>query len=135
MAFLLWKDQYSVGVEEMNRQHQKLIGMINDLHDAMSQGKGSSVLQDLLGRMSDYTSEHFKSEEELMSKYNYPGLDAQIQAHKAFVEKIHDFQQKFSKGQILLSLEVMSFLRDWLIQHIGKMDKEYADFFHQHGVQ
>jgi hemerythrin len=52
MAQLLaWKPEYSVGVSELDQQHKGLVAMMNELHDAMMQGKGSEVLGGILKRL------------------------------------------------------------------------------------
>ena len=43
MALIQWNDSLKVGVAEIDKQHQKLVDMINDLHDAMRQGQGNAV--------------------------------------------------------------------------------------------
>ncbi len=39
MSFIDWTEQMSIHVPEMDAQHMQLIQLLNDLHDAMEEGK------------------------------------------------------------------------------------------------
>lgn len=135
MALISWSDKYSVGVSEMDSHHKKLLEMINSLHDAMKQGKSKEVLSKTVKELLDYTDFHFKKEEDYMKKYKYSGLSEQLNQHKFFVDKIKKFQDDLNSGKLTLSIEVMNFLRDWLINHIQILDKKYSDLFNEHGLK
>ena len=128
MAFLEWKNEMSVGVAAMDAQHQKLIQLINQLADAMSAGKGKEVVQMVLRELVGYTKTHFGSEERLLLTNNYPEYGEQKTEHDQFTKKIVDFQAQFRAGKIALSIELMNFLREWLVGHIQGRDKRYGAF-------
>lgn len=128
MPFMEWSDKLETGVKEADEQHKKLVGLINDLYDAMKQGKGREVIDKVLDELVKYAWYHFTTEETLMSKYGYPELQAHKREHEAFKAKIKEFLEKKAKGEITLSVEVMSFLKDWLVKHIMGTDKKYGPF-------
>lgn len=134
MALFDWKDDYSVGVEDMDSQHKVLIVAINRLHEAMKSGKAKEIQKKILDELIDYTTVHFTAEEKIMRQYAYPGLDEQKKQHQQFVSKLAGFLEDYNSGKLMLSLEIMKFLRDWLSNHIRKIDKQYSDFFNQKGV-
>ncbi len=134
MAFVEWKESLSVQVEKFDQAHQKLIAMINRLHDAMSAGKGATVLKDLLLELREYTQVHFLEEETLMKEQDYPTYPDHKRLHDAFVAKIQEFEKKFNEGRVMVSLEIMGFLRDWLIHHIAEIDHQYSNFFQEKGI-
>lgn len=123
-----WSDKLETGVKEADDQHKKLVGLINDLYDAMKQGKGREVIDKVLDELVKYAWYHFTTEETLMSKYGYPELQAHKREHEAFKAKIKEFLEKKAKGEITLSVEVISFLKDWLVKHIMGTDKKYGPF-------
>ena len=134
MAYMSWKELYSVNVKEIDEQHKKLIGMINELHDAMKVGKGKVVTSLILKEMIDYAATHFATEEKYMIKFEFPGYAQHKAEHDAFSVKVLDFQQKYNEGSIALSFEVMEFLEDWLVKHILGTDKQYGPFLNMKGV-
>lgn len=135
MAFLEWNEKYSVNVGRFDGAHQRLIDIINRLHDAMSAGKGSSILNPLLAELREYTETHFREEEELMGRHQYPELEQHRELHRVFERKLVEFEMKLAEGRVMISLEVMSFLRDWLVEHILRIDKKYSNFFAEKGIQ
>ena len=67
-----------------------------------------------------------------MQKFGYSGLAEQKKQHSLFIQKITDYQNSLKDKKLSLSIEVMSFLKDWLINHIQATDSKYADAFHDH---
>jgi len=114
MGFIEWSDKLVTRVKECDEQHKKLVSLINELYDAMKQGKGKEVLDKMLDELVKYAGYHFTTEETLMTKYGYPGPDfaAHKREHEAFKAKIKEFLDKKAKGEVTLTVELMSFLKD-----------------------
>jgi hemerythrin len=135
MSFFDWQDALSVGIVEIDNQHKQLVAMINDLYSAMRAGRGREVLGGIIDKMSQYAVEHFKTEETYMTRFGYSDYSSHKASHDAFIAKVSDFKQSFSQGKILLSIEIMNFLKDWLFQHIAKSDQKYVPFFKEKGLK
>ncbi len=71
--YIKWQDAFSVNVNEIDQQHKKLIGMINELFDAMEEGRGRAILSGLLEEMVDYSKTHFSNEEAYMRRFEFEG--------------------------------------------------------------
>lgn len=134
MAFLQWSDKYSVGIDTFDQQHKQLIKLLNELHDAMMQGKGKEVLGSILDGLVSYTKVHFQSEEKVMTRFAYADLYNHKEEHKKLTDQVIEFQTKFNSGQAVMSVPLMQFLKDWLTHHILETDKHYGPFLKQHGV-
>ena len=128
MPFFKWSDSYSVGTPGIDAQHKKLFALINDLHEAMSQGKGKDILGKILDGLMDYTKVHFSDEEKMLAKVNYPELAIQRTQHTAFVKKLSELQTDYKNGKAAMTLPVLEFLNDWLLNHILKVDKKYESY-------
>ena len=135
MAMLTWSDKYSVNVKEIDDQHKKLIRLLNELHTAMSAGKGKDVLSGVLNHLIDYTVYHFSAEENYMVQYGYPGYTQHRAEHTEFVKNVKDFDEKFEAGQSSVSIDVIKFLNGWVTSHISGTDKQYTQFFNQKGLK
>ncbi len=135
MPLVTWNQSLSVGVETFDTQHQKLIDMLNELHDAMKSGKGNDVTSSILNRLTIYTVSHFSAEEAKMSLFSYPLMAQHKKEHADLVAQIKDFQKKFLAGEAGLSIQLMNFLRDWLVNHISGTDMKYKTFFVEKGVE
>ncbi|MEI6155206.1 MAG: bacteriohemerythrin [Deltaproteobacteria bacterium] len=135
MALINWNDGLSVKIVEIDKQHQKLIGMINDLDDAMRQGKGKDILGKIVNGLINYTGTHFKTEERYFDQFGYPDANSHKKEHANFVAKVSEFKDGFEKGNIGLTIKVMSFLSDWLQNHIKGVDKKYAPLFIEKGLK
>ena len=134
MPIVMWNPDYSVKVTQFDNEHKKLFDLINQLHEAMKTGKGAQVIGDVLNALADYTKTHFGAEEQMMQSNGYPGYIEQKRAHDAFVARIVELQNNFNSGSTMGSIEVLAFLKDWLIKHIQVVDKQYSQFFNDKGI-
>lgn len=134
MALIQWNEDLSVKVSEIDKQHQKLVSMINELDEAMRNGKGKAVLEPILKALAAYTRVHFQTEENYFEQFNYPDIDSHKQEHAKFVRKVSEFTEGFEKGTLGLSINVMTFLSDWLKNHIKGTDKKYGPFLNDRGL-
>jgi hemerythrin len=135
MAFIEWNDSLSVGVNEIDLQHQKLIGIINELHDAMRLGKGNDVLGKIIKGLVSYAGTHFLTEEKYFDQFGYPEAGSHKGEHSAFAQKVAEFKDGFDAGKVALSINVMNFLSNWLRNHIKVVDKKYGPFFIEKGLK
>src|SRR5690606_24962940 len=118
-------------VKEIDKQHERLIDLINKLHAAMKEGKSKAILEEILEEMTSYAKYHFCTEEHYFCKFNYQEKEAHIAEHKAFTEKVESFKKDFEAGNKNLTIEVFRFLNDWLDKHIRHSDKKYSPCFLQ----
>jgi len=126
MAFIEWKQDFSVGNVEIDAQHQKLVGLLNELHEAMSQGVGKIKAGEIVLQMVEYSRYHFAFEEKFMRSISYSDLDAHIKEHEAFTSKAIGFEKDIQEGKFNTSISIATFLKDWLTNHILKVDKKYS---------
>ena len=134
MALFTWNDSYSVKVTQCDEQHKKLFAIINELADAMRMGKGQEAVGVTVGELLQYTRTHFREEEELMIKAGYPQLPAHQEMHKKFVADVEALQKQAQSGQSANSIKVLNLLRDWLLNHIQKTDKQYSAHLNAAGI-
>ena len=135
MALIEWTSSLQLGVEEIDNQHRKLVAMINDLNDAMRQGKGKTVLGKTVDGLSAYTATHFKTEEKYFQQFAYADAGPHVTEHDAFARKVADFRMAFAKGKLGLSIDVINFLSDWLKNHIQASDRKYVAHFKANGLK
>lgn len=129
-----WNPQYSVGIKHLDEEHKQLVDTLNELHAAMRSGKANSVMGPILDSLISYAATHFESEEKLFKEYDYPHFDSHKKEHEDFKEKVLEFKNEFDEGRIMLSIQVINFLKNWLIKHILASDKEYSAYLNAKGV-
>ena len=134
MALMEWTDNYSVKVNELDNQHKKIVGFINELHSAMRQAHGKDVLGKILKELTDYTVFHFSTEERIMKDNDYPGYIAHKSEHDKLTTQVKELSNNLSSGKSVLSQEVLYFLKDWLLNHIAGSDKKYSSFLNNRGI-
>jgi len=135
MDLITWEETMSVNVQEIDKQHQGLINLINDLNKAMRERKTKEVLDEIISSLIDYTLTHFLTEEKYFEKFEYLSASAHKKEHNDFVNRVSEFKKNFDEGKMMLSIEIMDFLKDWLTNHIKGSDKKYGPFFNEKGLE
>ena len=134
MALIKWTKELSVDISSIDEQHKILISMINEFYEKISEKSNNELISDLITKMKDYTILHFSVEEKLFEQYNYADFEQHKKQHDGFIKKVSDLEERFNKGEIILSFEITKFLKDWLINHIQGTDKKYTKFFIEKGI-
>jgi hemerythrin-like metal-binding protein len=134
MEIINWKNEFSVGVKEMDEQHKKLLGMINRLIEEQHTLTDPRTIADLLTEMTDYAQVHFRAEEFLMAEYGYEQIGAQEKQHQAFIDKTISFYSATDIGPNILSVALLDYLGTWLVGHILQEDMKYKNFFKSKGL-
>lgn len=128
MSRLIWKEEYSVGDVEIDKQHQGLFALIDRLED---QDVDQSAMAVTFEKLDNYVCEHFTAEENLLRICNYEDLESHLRQHDEFRNWLKTVKESFrsdgdNKKAIGQNLQV--FLRDWLLSHIMHSDQAYKDW-------
>lgn len=125
-SLVAWSDAYSIGMAEIDDQHKVLIDLINQLWDAIIKRARNEEMLAIVEELEKYTISHFGAEETFMRVTGYPEFDRHKKIHDEFVARIAAEKRVVQAGGHL-SLELLKYLRDWLINHILVADKAYAE--------
>ena len=126
MSLITWGSEYSVGIEKIDEQHQKIIMLMNTLHEAMKEGKAKNKLELILAELAEYTVYHFQYEEELFAKYAYSNKLAHTKEHNALRDKVLDLNKKMKSGEKVITHDLLRLLQTWINNHIQSVDKKYS---------
>lgn len=132
---LAFTDKYKTGIELIDNEHRRLFEIIAEVnalvHEELLFDKYDQIMR-LLGELKDYTEFHFEDEEAYMEQIKYPGLDIQHRAHSAFVERLVGINlaelDNMDEHQQEYLTELLSFLQNWLVNHILKSDKLIGEY-------
>ncbi len=128
MAFFVWTEKYSVGIQLVDDQHKRLVEMVDDLYEAMKAGRGNEILGTVFNNLLAYTRLHFAQEENLMRQCGFPGFAEHKQLHEQLTKQVIDLGEQFKAGKSSLTVHLASFLKDWLVDHIQGTDRKYVPF-------
>jgi len=125
---VVWKEEYSVGSAFIDDEHRRIVDILNDLFNVIRDGKADAALREILARLADYTVTHFRDEEELMARCNYPGLDAQKKAHDFMRARTRQmaFAGSLGEGD---ARRLMEAVKEWWMGHILEMDRQCRPYF------
>jgi hemerythrin len=128
MSLIKWRDSFNTGVKQFDDEHHTLVEMISALFEALRDQSSKEVVVKVCDKLITYTEHHFSNEEKAMLFAEYPKAKEHIAEHDRLKKAVLEFQttinNEFPKG----TSELYRFLREWLVEHIQNMDKQYAPF-------
>ena len=127
---LQWSDDLNIGIDEIDRQHCRILDFINHLYQASEENdtdKLTMILEGIIG----YTESHFSFEEEMLYSSEYPAAETHMETHGKFVNRMNSYKDRLEKGENIahnLSTELMA----WLTHHIKNEDQLYVPYITKH---
>lgn len=120
---LEWGEAWLTGNEVIDADHRMLVQYVNELNHAMHAGEGRAVVAGVLDRLVAYTIGHFEREEVIWRKGGLSNLAEHQRIHADLTGKVQAFQRDLAAGKATLTADLMSFLREWLVNHVFRSDK------------
>lgn len=131
----IWKEEYSVGIKELDHQHNRLVHLINDL-EKIGRSKEYDQLDHIIAELFRYAAYHLRFEEGLLKEHNYPDYESHKKTHIDFEGKMAELSIRLeTENKKTLYSELAIFLYDWLINHIERTDKMYSSFLKEKGLK
>ncbi len=129
MIFFEWDDKMSVNVPEIDKQHKKLIDIVNRMYqETMNQTQDDAIVS-IIDDLVDYSIYHFSFEERHFDRVGYPETVSHKREHGIFLKKINSYKKRADSGALILSVSLSVFLKDWLFDHIMGTDQRYKKYF------
>ena len=127
MPIAIWSSRFETGIPIIDSQHKALFDAVNKLADSFKTGNSTAQVKASLDFLVKYTLEHFQTEEKHMKDMGYPKLTSHMAEHAQLVSKAQALQDKLADGKPV-TVEVTTFLADWLKHHINEVDMGYVEF-------
>lgn len=128
MKDIVWSRVLSIGVEEIDEDHRKLVSIFNTLNRAVMEGEAADYLAAVLEELINCTVWHFSHEERLMLKHRYGGADEHKIEHRELIRSARELQQKILQEDKPLAEEHIEFLERWLTEHILTEDMRLGSY-------
>lgn len=122
MPLIEWKDEYSVGVPDVDEEHRGLIELINELYDTARAGERGAEISEFLGEIYVRIASHFALEELLMRERQYDEYEDHKSDHEKLLEEIRDIMDEYDDGKLLDADALTRRLDAWFSEHFRTKD-------------
>ncbi|MDH3979231.1 MAG: bacteriohemerythrin [Gammaproteobacteria bacterium] len=122
MSMIEWKDEFSVGIPDVDHEHQQLIGLINELHNAMSGKNAAMTVTDFLGEIHAHVAAHFALEEKIMREKKYDQYEDHKRDHERLLDEISDIMDDYEENAFYSDEVFTSTLEHWFSDHFKTRD-------------
>lgn len=128
MTLLEWRDEYRIGIAEVDHEHQGLICLINDVHAALGADRSSARIEEFLGEIYARISAHFALEEKDMRAHRYPEFAQHKADHERLLDEIRDIMDEHSESGVLDDHAFSNRLAAWFGNHFKTYDARLHSF-------
>jgi diguanylate cyclase (GGDEF)-like protein/hemerythrin-like metal-binding protein len=128
MHNLKWKPELSVGIENIDKDHKRLIELTNTLINAINNEIPPEELLKIFNELEAYTHYHFEREEAFMNEHcTSADIHSMIQKHKEqhryFIGELSKLKETLKRATSKsVAYEIVEFLLHWLLDHIINED-------------
>jgi len=128
MPIIEWQPEFKLNVDKFDEHHKHLIDLLNAVYDEFVNRNVKTNVSEILDELIDYATYHFSAEEYWMEKHHYPGLEAHQEEHAYFSKRVVEMQRDLGQGSSPPLLEVLTFIKNWITNHILATDTEYGRY-------
>jgi hemerythrin-like metal-binding protein len=134
MSYVEWTDSIRLGIPGIDSDHRDLLNLTNEFLAAAAQGEPPAVLAEIMGRLVERAESHFRAEEALLDRADYPSLAAHRAAHAQLARETMQLKERLEQASGSpddwnpVSMETADYLRHWLIDHIVSEDRPFKPF-------
>ena len=128
MTLLEWRDDFRIGIEEVDHEHRALIELINALHGALGADRSGDRVEAFLGEIYASISSHFALEEKVMRARRYDDLAVHKADHERLLDDLRDLMDEQAGGAILDEERFGQRLAQWFVGHFQTHDARLHRF-------
>lgn len=128
MTLLEWREEFCIGIAEVDHEHRMLIGLINQVHAALGADRSSERIEDFLGEVHARISAHFALEEKDMRAHRYPEFSLHKADHERLLDDIRDIMDDYSVHGVLDDQALSNRLATWFGDHFKTYDARLHSF-------
>lgn len=122
MVLIEWKDDFLVGVADVDHEHRELIRLINELHAAMTAENATLTVMDFLGEIYAHVSAHFALEEKIMRERRYDQYREHKNEHEQLLDELRDIMDDYEENAYFSDEEFASHVGRWFSEHFKTRD-------------
>lgn len=124
-----WDESLSVGIPEIDVEHQRFIELINELNESIVGRAGMKEIRSRMQAILDDAMAHFAHEEDLFRIWNYPDAEEHARRHVQLTHALREIMNNFERGGLEYELiEAGLKVKAALIEHLLKEDMKYCKF-------
>ena len=122
MAQIEWREEFSVGNDAIDRDHESLIEQINQLYESLEHESDELAIEMKLGDIQADISTHFAMEELMMKEAGYAEFEAHKADHELLLDEINDMVFSFSEYPEIGREILINQLSNWFSRHFTTFD-------------
>jgi hemerythrin len=137
---IIWNNAFLTGIDRIDEQHKVLVNTLNEANARLANCVTRELLEQITRDLLSYAIYHFETEEGLMQEYGYEAGSVEEerrhrQEHRSFSQQVVNLREGLRDGRLVTREALLSFLNQWLVNHILHTDKQFGEFLLKRGYR
>jgi hemerythrin-like metal-binding protein len=133
MPLIEWKDEFSIGIPDVDHEHRQLVGLINELHATLSAGESDLAVMDFLGEIYAHIAAHFALEEKIMRERHYDQFRDHKEDHERLLDELRDIMDDYEENAYFSDAEFAGRIERWFSEHFRTRDARLHRYLGNNG--
>lgn len=130
MEILKWGKEFELGIPEIDQQHKKLVDILNSFYTELAGNVDrDEAIKHFFDDLERYLISHLKFEEEFMQQMGFDNFESHKKVHDMFIKLYQEEKERYLNGNKKALNELVALSLSWLLNHIAKTDRKYAEFY------
>ena len=119
-----------IGVGNIDSQHKELFDRIAAVVALGAKSMTKEETDKTINMLGEYIVKHFRDEELLMARHNYPELEKHKVLHAQYIDGFHKLKAEYYANgpSALFTLQLNQSIIEWIVKHIKTADKAFGKF-------
>ncbi|HLG52500.1 MAG TPA: hemerythrin family protein [Steroidobacteraceae bacterium] len=122
MNLIAWRDEFAIGLPDVDHEHRELIAMINALHESLGPDTAVEQIVAALGEIHARIAAHFALEEREMRNLKYVSLAEHKDDHERLLDDILDIMDTVESPRDYAPEALGARLSKWFTGHFRTHD-------------
>lgn len=134
MKYIHFTDSEKVNIKIIDKQHQSMVKIVNNIHSHLGKDKHYNFNSDLQTLINEIKF-HFETEEKLMKENNFSGFYSHKLEHDRFLNQINKNFTEIKKGKSEIIFNQLESIKRWFFNHLDLSDKKLGSFLISIGIK
>lgn len=130
VLYIVWQPSNEISIPIIDEQHRGIVSTINSLYYFFLEGEACRAFEPTIDILNNYAKLHFLTEEALMRSAGYGVVEDHIALHNDFTNQMRSMSK--NSASLEQTHDLLTFLKNWWLNHINKNDREFAAVVRKH---
>jgi hemerythrin len=134
---IIWRKNMSVSNDTIDHDHHFMVNFVNTIELVLQAPDEKKMLLEVFEQLYEYAVNHFKREETIQRKIEYPKSIQHKNSHSTLLKQLETLIKEINEINSPEEInkkapEIIEFVRSWLLNHVFNEDMLLKPYLEKH---